>query len=82
VAGTYCGKGESPLGKDRYDVVVVGAGLGGLSAAASLAKVGTKVLVVERQDGPGGVAHAFRRGPYVFDPAVHWTQQAHEFLDV
>jgi phytoene dehydrogenase-like protein len=29
------------------------------------------VLVVERQDGPGGYAHAFRRGRYLFDPAIH-----------
>jgi prolycopene isomerase len=45
--------------------------LGGLSAGAFLSKAGKKVLVVERLDGPGGYAHAFRRGPYIFDPAIH-----------
>jgi phytoene desaturase len=72
----------APAG-DSYDVVVIGAGLGGLSAGACLAKAGRKVLVVEREDGAGGNARAFRRGPYTFDPAIHVTAQGFniEFLD-
>ena len=68
----------------KVDAVVIGAGLGGLSAAASLSKLGHSVLVCERQDGPGGAAHAFRRGDYVFDPAVHVSAQggAGQLLDV
>jgi prolycopene isomerase len=68
---------------ERFDVVVIGAGLGGLSAGACLARAGRKVLVVEREDGPGGNARAFRRGPYTFDPAIHVTAQGFniEFLD-
>ncbi len=68
---------------DSYDVVVIGAGLGGLSAAACLAKAGRRVALVEREDGPGGNARAFRRGPYTFDPAIHVTAQGFniEFLD-
>ena len=66
-----------------YDVVVVGAGLGGLSAAAALARAGKRVLLAERQDGPGGNARAFQRGPYTFDPAIHVTAHGFEieFLD-
>ena len=45
--------------------------MGGLSAAALLAKAGKKVLVVERHDRPGGYAHSFQRKKYVFDAAVH-----------
>ena len=68
---------------DKYDVVVVGAGLGGLSTGACLARAGKRVLVVERQDGPGGNAHAFQRGAYTFDPAIHVTAHGFniEFLD-
>jgi prolycopene isomerase len=68
---------------ESYDAAVVGAGLGGLSAALALARAGQRVLLVDRLDGPGGVAHAFRRGPYTFDPAIHVTGHGFniEFLD-
>lgn len=57
--------------RDAYDVIVVGGGVGGLTAGALLAKAGRSVLVVERHDRPGGYAHAFRRGRLRFDSAVH-----------
>ena len=57
--------------RDAYDVVVVGSGMGGLAAAAFLAKAGKSVLVVERHDRPGGYAHSFQRGKYHFDAAIH-----------
>jgi prolycopene isomerase len=57
--------------RDSYDAVVIGGGLGGLSAAAFLSKAGKKVLVAERADAPGGYARAFHRGSYLYDPAVH-----------
>ena len=57
--------------RDRYDAIVVGAGMGGLTAAALLARGGRDVLVIERHDRVGGYAHAFRRGRHLFDSAVH-----------
>ncbi len=56
---------------DHYDAIVIGSGLGGLSCAALLARAGKHVLVLERHDRPGGYAHSFRRGGYLFDSAVH-----------
>ncbi|MEV0590056.1 phytoene desaturase family protein [Nonomuraea cavernae] len=48
-------------------VVVVGAGLGGLSAAVRLAAAGREVTVVEAGDGPGGCCGTANAGPYRFD---------------
>ncbi|MGW4569524.1 FAD-dependent oxidoreductase, partial [Streptomyces sp. NPDC004561] len=48
-------------------VVVVGAGLAGLSAALHLLGAGRRVTVVERDQGPGGRAGRLERGGYLID---------------
>jgi prolycopene isomerase len=61
----------------RFDVIVIGAGLGGLSAATTMAHNGLDVLLLERHNVPGGYATSFVRGraaggqPYEFEVALH-----------
>jgi radical SAM protein with 4Fe4S-binding SPASM domain len=63
----------------EWDVIVIGAGLGGLSAAATLAHRGLHVLVLEQHVYAGGYAHHFlrrvrgTRTVYDFDVALHQT---------
>ena len=47
--------------------MIIGAGLGGLSAALHLAGAGREVIVLEREDEPGGLAGVLRDGGYTFD---------------
>ena len=58
--------------KDRYDVVVIGSGLAGLTAANILGRAGYSVLLVEQHYKLGGMATWFKRpGGYVFDISLH-----------
>jgi len=56
---------------ERVDAVVVGAGLGGLAAAVTLAGRGKRTVVLEQHSVAGGYASGFQRGPYRFDTALH-----------
>jgi prolycopene isomerase len=55
----------------KYDAIVIGAGMGGLSAATMLARNGLSVLLLERHNVPGGYATSFVRGRYEFEVALH-----------
>eukprot|EP00798_Chlamydomonas_sp_ICE-L_P018623 gene18623-25138_t len=50
-----------------YDAIVIGAGVGGLSAAAQMVSKGANVLVLEKYLIPGGSASHFKRDGYTFD---------------
>ena len=54
----------------EHDVVVIGAGLGGLSAATNLAKNGLKTLLVEKHARVGGYCCGFKRKGFTFDCAT------------
>ncbi len=54
-----------------YDSIIIGAGLGGLTAGAKLAKAGQKVLVLEQHDVPGGCATTFQRKKFTMEVGLH-----------
>ncbi len=53
-------------------MVVVGAGIGGMAAAALLARAGCAVTVVERNDQAGGRARVWKKDGYTFDMGPSW----------
>ena len=53
--------------RERYDVIVIGAGMGGLTVAALLAKKGFKTLLFEKEDQVGGYVVSFKRQGFLFD---------------
>lgn len=55
----------------HVDVVVVGAGNGGLGAALMTSHAGLKTLVLEKHNLPGGAATSFVRGRLEFESALY-----------
>ena len=58
--------------ESRFDAIIVGSGIGGLTAAAALAKYGRRVLVLEQHSQLGGLTQTFSRGDYSFATGVHY----------
>lgn len=80
-------RARGPVPQDS-DVIVIGAGLGGLMCAAILAARGRKVTVLEAHSQPGGYAHAFNRRGFRFDVSLHHIgglmepgEPTYDFLD-
>ncbi len=56
----------------KYDVIVIGSGLGGLECAAILQQCGKSVLVLERQKQPGGCMQSYSRSGLKYDTGLHY----------
>ena len=59
--------------KKTYDIIVIGSGLGGLSAAAEFALSGKKILGLEQHFRVGGSATSFKRKGHIFEAGLHMT---------
>lgn len=56
----------------KFDVVIIGGGLGGLTSAYILARSGMKVAVLEKNKTVGGCIQSFKRGGIAFDTGMHY----------
>jgi len=57
--------------KEKYDVIVIGGGIGGLTCAATLVKGNKKVLLCEQHSKLGGYLNSFERNGFIFDGGNH-----------
>ncbi|NLY51554.1 MAG: NAD(P)/FAD-dependent oxidoreductase [Firmicutes bacterium] len=64
------------MAKD-FDVIVIGGGVAGLTAAAYLAQAGMSVGIFEQQHKLGGLAGAFSRRDFLFEQALQWIVSCH-----
>ncbi|XP_066522096.1 inactive all-trans-retinol 13,14-reductase-like [Hoplias malabaricus] len=62
----------------NLDAIVIGSGIGGMTAAATMAKTGKRVLVLEQHDQAGGCCHTFTEKGFEFDVGLHYIGQLHE----
>jgi all-trans-retinol 13,14-reductase len=65
------------MSEKALDAVIIGSGLGALTAAALLAKAGREVCVIERNNSVGGAASVFKKGRLTIEPALHQTADPH-----
>ena len=58
--------------KTHYDVIIIGAGISGLTSSALFRRAGLSCCVIEMNSIPGGSIQGFKRLSYRFDSAIHW----------
>ncbi|MDH4064265.1 MAG: FAD-dependent oxidoreductase, partial [Acidobacteriota bacterium] len=55
-----------------FDVIVVGSGMGGMTTATALSRMGHRVLLLEQARSIGGLTHAFSREGFTWDVGLHY----------
>jgi all-trans-retinol 13,14-reductase len=57
---------------NKFDVIVIGSGMGGMTTAAALARLNKKVLLLEQAQTIGGLTHSFTRDGFSWDVGLHY----------
>ena len=68
---------RSEYAKEKYDVIIIGSGMSGLTAGVLLARHGKKVLIIEKHFKAGGWTHTFKRNNYEWDVGIHYIGEVH-----
>jgi len=69
----------------KYDAIVIGSGMGGLTAASLLSKKGLNILLIEKEKQAGGYVVSFKRDGFTFDATgafVGGCQEGGEFYQI
>ncbi len=68
---------RSEYANEKYDVIIIGSGISGLTTGILLAKRGKKVLILEKHFKAGGWTHTFKRDNYEWDVGIHYIGEVH-----
>lgn len=68
---------DSKIASEKFDAIIIGSGLSGLTVASLLSRQGKRVLVLEKHYTAGGFTHMFKRGEFAWDVGVHYVGDVH-----
>lgn len=57
----------------KYDIIIIGSGLGGLECAYILSRAGKRVLLLEREKQAGGCIQSYKRNGRTYDTGFHYV---------
>ena len=69
---------KSEYKSDKFDVIIIGSGMSGLTCGAILSRYGKRVLVLEKYFKAGGWTHTFKRKNYEWDVGIHYIGEVHK----
>ncbi|MBC8345439.1 MAG: NAD(P)/FAD-dependent oxidoreductase [Candidatus Marinimicrobia bacterium] len=65
------------ISQEKFDTIIIGSGMSGLTTAVLLSQHGRRVLVLEKHFKVGGFTHTFKRKNYEWDVGIHYIGEVH-----